>query len=786
MKRIFLLLFTYYLPLTTYYSYGQGVALGKWRDYLSYNVGVSIAIADNKVYCATPYCIFYFNKDDNSMNRLSNINGLSDFGISTIKYSSKFKVLLVAYTNSNIDIIDNNSDIINFSDLKRKQILGNKTINRITFLGDYAYLSCSFGIVVFNLAKKEIEDTYNMGPNGNAINVLDVAIDDKNIYAATEKGIYTAPLSGANLAYFNSWTKMKMPYPDKKYNCIIYFNNKIFANQSNKKDFTDSLYVYDKSSWNKFEPECPTFIHSLDVSNGKLIISAENYVDIIDTDEKVSNHIWNYNPANANPSQALLDNDNILWVADKRLGLVKYHLDGNFESMIPDGPATNSVWSMACEEGKLWVATGGLAPNWDNAWGTNTDNLGTYTYNTNSDSWFSFTPNNTKALVPVSGYISTAIDPLNTNLAYIGTWNRGLMMFQNDQYYKTYNETNSSLRPFVYGNYKPLRVGGIHFDKDNYMWITNPGADKPISVKAPGENGEWKSFAAPGITNDMFLSDFAIDDIGQKWIIIPRGKGILVFNDNNTISYTADDQFKKLSNSPGLGNLPSLSVYSIANDLQGEIWVGTDQGVAVFYSPGSVFSGSDFDAQQILVNQNGHWENLLQTETVTAIAVDGANRKWFGTQNAGVYLMSADGTQQIEHFNKDNSPLFSNTITSIVINHQNGEVFFGTNIGIISYRGTATKGADNYSDKNSVYAYPNPVRENYEGNVAIKGLVTDSDVKITSINGNLVYSTKAFGGQAIWNMRNFDGTKVYSGVYLVLCSNDDGTETIATKILVIK
>jgi hypothetical protein len=144
--------------------------------------------------------------------------------------------------------------------------------------------------------------------------------------------------------------------------------------------------------------------------------------------------------------------------------------------------------------------------------------------------------------------------------------------------------------------------------------------------------------------------------------------------------------------------------------------------------------------------------------------------------------MSPDGTQQILNFNTTNSPLLSNTITDIAINHETGEVFFGTDAGIISYKATATAGRE---VNENVYAYPNPVREGYEGPIAVKGLVTDADVKITDISGALVYSTRAEGGQAIWHGKNFAGDRVSTGVYLVFITNEDGSETMVSKILVI-
>lgn len=261
---------------------------------------------------------------------------------------------------------------------------------------------------------------------------------------------------------------------------------------------------------------------------------------------------------------------------------------------------------------------------------------------------------------------------------------------------------------------------------------------------------------------------------------------LIVYSFDGTLNDPSDDQVKVLGTGAGNGNLPGSKVYSMATDKNGEVWVGTDAGIAVFYNPANIFtSGSDFDAQQILVPRNdgsGLADILLGSATVTAITVDGANRKWIGTKKSGVFLLSSDGLKQIYHFTTANSPLLSNDITGITID-KDGEVFIGTQKGLISFRGTATEG--NTTNSN-VYAFPNPVRENYTGPIAIKGLVTDADVKITDTYGNLVYETMANGGEAIWNGDNLDHQRVSTGVYLVFITNKDGSQTLVTKILVIR
>ena len=253
-----------------------------------------------------------------------------------------------------------------------------------------------------------------------------------------------------------------------------------------------------------------------------------------------------------------------------------------------------------------------------------------------------------------------------------------------------------------------------------------------------------------------------------------------VFNDNNTIDITSDDSYKKLSNTIGNGNLPNINVHSIAVDKDNEIWIGTDEGIGVIYNPSNIFNGGNYDAQQILVEVNGFIKPLMSSEKVTAIAVDGANRKWIGTEKAGVFLISEDGTKEIYHFTTENSPLLSDKINGIVIQPENGEVFFATDNGIISYRGTATEAREKLD---SVLVFPNPVQSGYNGPISISGLVENASVTITDTYGTLIYKTKAFGGQAIWNGLDMSGDRPASGVYLVFITNDDGSIKKSSKIM---
>jgi hypothetical protein len=257
-----------------------------------------------------------------------------------------------------------------------------------------------------------------------------------------------------------------------------------------------------------------------------------------------------------------------------------------------------------------------------------------------------------------------------------------------------------------------------------------------------------------------------------------------VYDPAGTPENVSDDRYVRLQVEDSEGHVMN-NVFSITEDLDGNIWVGTDMGPAVYYNPGKVFS-SDLKAARIKIPRNdgtGLADYLLGTETVTTIAVDGANRKWFGTMSSGAYLMSEDSKKELLHFNSTNSPLLSDDMVKISVNGLTGDVWFGTSEGIVSFRGDATTGKDDYS---GIYVFPNPVREDYEGLVTVTGLVEGSTVKITDISGNLVYETSSLGGQVTWDLRNYRSARVATGVYLVFCSNEDGSLAEVTKLLVIR
>lgn len=771
---IFLLTILFFQP-----SWAQ-MRVGQWKDHLSYSQAKTIAETESLIYCSTKGGLFSYNKESFDLRRLSKVSGLSETDINSIKYHKEKDILLIAYANANIDMIEG-TNITNLADIQRKQITGNKTINNIMMHKNYAYLSCGFGIVVVNLEKKEISGTYYIGNEGSPVEVFETCTDENNnIYAATETGIYKADLNNNNLENFVYWEQVKnIPNSDKMFNSIVNFNGRIFANYFNEDSGPDVVYFNDNNYWYSFQ----TFTlnnRSLICSNDNLIVVSTYRVNIFDVDLNMVKLIENYGEGISAPYYALLDNSDVLWIADNITGLVRSENLETFENILPNGPYDSNVWDIEIAGNNIWLAGGGLEGAWDNSW-TNSG----ISANINNN-WETLNYRTVEEMKEVRDMIKVISDPWNSNKVYAGSWGYGLLEFNNGELQEIYNETNSDgALQNIYPGSPYVRIAGLGFDSYNNLWITNTGVPSPISVKKSG--GGWKSFNYAPYIGEAFMGEIVITPYNHKWVVLPRGHGLLAFDNKNTIDDESDDDIKKVSVraiQPNGSIITLNDVHSIALDLDNHLWIGTNSGVVVFYVPERVFTTNDFYGSQPSVDlQDTLYHALLGTETVTAIEVDGANRKWLGTEDSGVFLVSEGGSEEILNFNTDNSPLPSNKISTIAIDNNSGEVYFGTEKGIVSYKSTAIK--SDFGNQ-QIYSFPNPVRENYDGPITVRGLPFNSSVKITDISGNIVYESESLGGQFIWDGKNFNGRKVQTGVYMVFASNSDASQKLATKILFIR
>lgn len=735
--------------------------IGQWQEHLNYKQTKQVVKGD-QIYCATSANVFSVN-EKNEISRFSKINGLNDIGVSCIGWDATTAQLVIAYENGNLDIVKG-STVRNIPDILQSNISSNKKINQIYCRDGIAYLSAAVGIIAVNLSRYEIRDTWIIGNNGTQTNVWNMTGDNTYYYAATTEGLKRALASQTNLANFANWENISNKYnlPTGPVQFTGLLNNRLLARK------TDSIYIQSGDSWTLLYHEPSWKIVQANVSGNSLLLSQTGPGDqarvILLTEAGTISQTISQPGVVSLPQSALADG-NAVWIADLYEGLSRFA--NGTDRFIPNGPGGTASGQFAFSNESLIVAAGAVNRAWNYLY--NRDGIFSYS----NAEWSGKNAVNTPALDSVLDIITLATDPEDGSV-WAGSYGGGLIHF-NGSDTKIYKQ-NSSLQPAA-GDPGSYRVSGLAFNNAGDLWISNYGAPQALQLRK--KDGSWKSFSIPFTLTENATAQLVSDDFNQLWIQSPKNNGLICFQygnpDNNN-----DDRWKYYRQGTGNGNLPSNNVLSVAKDKNSSIWVGTDDGIGIISCTADAFAGSGCDARLPVVQQGQFSGYLFKGEQVQAIAVDGANRKWIGTTN-GAWLISPDGTKTIHHFTASNSPLLSNDVKQIGIDPHSGVVFFATFNGICSFRGTSTEPAETM---NEVLVFPNPVPPGYNGTIAIRGLAENASVKITELNGRLVYQTRSLGGQAIWDGRDYKGHKAAAGLYLVFIRDDAGREKMVTKIII--
>ncbi len=747
--------------------------IGNWRDHLPYSQFKELAKIDNKLFAATPYSLVEYNHLSNEITKYSTVNGLSETGISSIVANQSQKTLVIAYESSNIDLLKDDQ-IINISAILRSNITGDKSIYEMVCHDRYVYVCTGFGIVVIDLNKIEVKDTYIIGLNNSQLKVKDINITNDSIFALTDLGIKAAYLNNNFLTDHNSWKDISTPSG-------LSFNN--FENYGD--DFLlygeeKVILYYNSSKWDTLINNPLEGLKKVRVIDDKLITCNSYSVTKYDLDLNIVENIYAYNGITGLEPNDVYLSDNYYWIADDKKGLRKVYNSWSSQIIVDQGPYTNEVFHLSFGNNKLYVSAG---RTYGTAWNESFNWKGIFEM---SESFWEiynqFTvPEMLTNIDTISDIIWVTTDLIDENKFYASSFSGGLLSFKNGALINRFTYYNSSLQTRFGTNSNRVYVASTSFDSKGNLWVSNPYTESPLSVMSP--DGEWKSFYCGNSASNSLCTDLLVDNqLGYIWMVI-KGTGILVYDFNQTPFDETDDEYKIIGTGEGSGSLPSSYVNCLAIDNDGEIWIGTDQGPAIFYNSYSIFNNTTYDAQNILIDTAGTLQYLLENENITDILIDGANRKWIATNGGGLFLMSEDGTNTILSFSSSNSPLFSDKISSLAIDHQSGELFIGTDKGLMGYRSKATIPSLVFS---SLKVFPNPVRPDYSGEIAIKGMMDNSEVKITNSNGYLVKTLFSTGGQAVWDGRNTFNEIVPSGVYYVFATSEDGNSKAKTKVLVIR
>ncbi len=767
----------YFFLVLFCFAFGFSQNNQKWQGYFSFNQITDISESSQDIFASSENAFFSKNLTTNDIKTTTSIDGLKAETITAFYHSDSVNKTFIGNSNGLLLVANPDGSILYKTGIRDEVPVSAdiKQINHFLEYNNKLYVSTNYGVSVFDLATYEFGDTYYMGPQGSYISVQQTCVNNGFIYAATQgnsvgSGIRKVSITNPFLNDYNQWIDISGSY----WNGITAFNNFVYAASSDNK-----LIKYNGTSLTQVAQFSQKIV-DIRTFNNYLIVSTQNEVFVYDTTMIQVFHVQNTQISNNNTiiTCATVIN-NIVYIGTKEEGLLSFIISNSnsFETLLPSGPISNKIFRVKKAPNKLWVTYGGYESPFVPTPDYSQKPISSY----NSQTGWEIIPFN--QLLGAQSLTDVVANPKDENEVYVCSFQSGLLKIKNGVT-SIYNELSSPPNgpesqqwvPTI-PNYISVRINGAAFDSKNNLWITNSVVNRPLKVLK--SLSQWQTYDFASLMENPYYESFgkiAIDKNDTKWIPSYRANGLMAFNEKY------NNKFLRIKTGAN-GNLPSISVRCVAVDNKNQLWIGTNQGLRVISSVDTFVNETDIQTKAIIILENDLAQELFYDQFIIDIAVDGANRKWVSIGDSGVYLVSPNGQETIYHFTKENSPLPSNTINDIEIDGNTGEVFFATDKGLVSFKGTSTIASN---DLNSVYIYPNPVRPEYTGTVKIANLTNKATVKITDIEGNLVFETTSEGGTIEWDTTAFGKYKVASGVYMVLVSAQDGIETTIRKVMIIR
>ncbi|KGO85707.1 hypothetical protein Q765_14890 [Flavobacterium rivuli WB 3.3-2 = DSM 21788] len=764
----------HFLPLFFLLLCLNGNAQGnqQWGSYFSYTNVVDLAQSGSRLFAASQNAMFSQNNISGELKTITSVDGLKTETISAIYYSATYNKTLVGSSNGLLVIINANNSIVSKNAIVQETtvVATKKKINHIYEYNGIAYLSTDFGIVEFNLATLEFGDTFYLGPNGAEVAVRQATIYNGYIYAATYEGfgIRRALLANPNLNDFNQWQPQ---FGGTYWTGILTYGTGLFAIDNDgtiHRVQGDNLVTFGR---------LPSAATDLRESSGFMIATCATKTIVYNSQFLQQLQI------NAIPGEleditytcaTIVGQTFYIGTAERGVFSVPMNFSAPFVNITPDGPLRDNVFSIKKSRNFLWAVFGGY-----NTFYT-PDNKRYGVSKLTNEGWKNIPYDDLAVFGPFESISDISINPNNEKEVYLNSGHSGLLKLIDNVPTTLYNNVtpnNTKLQTVqdYTGTipYTSVRINGGTFDRNNNLWMTNAHVEKPLKVLSPG--GGWTEYSLVDVLPNLKTTSYGkmlIDRNGTKWLPTVA-EGLVGFNE------ALNNKFIVVNAESGL---ESTYVKCVEIDNSNRLWIGTTSGLRTLYAD-RFMTENTLEATNIVFLEDGVPVELMNEQSIIDIKTDGSNNKWIGTAGAGAFLVSPDGQSTLFHFTKDNSPLPSNNINDIEIDNSTGEVYFATDKGLVSYKGTSTEAED---DLSNVYVYPNPVRPGFEGDVKISGLVNRATVKITDIEGNLVYETTSEGGTILWDTRAFGKYKVASGVYMIFISSEDASLTKVKKVMVVR
>lgn len=758
MRKMLLLCFV----LISTIFYGQKTSKG-WEAHFSYHQIVDFVIDETHVYVASENAVFIYNIDTHALSNLTSLDGLAGEPISTITYVKEKDLLLIGYHNGLIQsLYFPTKELLTYSDILEKQSIqsNKKKINHFLIENNLVYVSTDYGISVLNIDRQEFGDTYYIGYLGTHLEVNQTEIFEGYIYAATPGGVKRAHLSQANLVDSSLWFTRK----GGNYRSLQKINEQLYVlRESNEierleADEFQNIYTH------------PETLSGLVSSKTNLSLFDSNTLYIYNADfNLVTEYALNEFPSDINFSKVIAEEGVVYMGTDTQGMLINTFSGGQSFQVLPDGPLQNNVFSVDAQDGALWASYGAVNYSF-NPYPLQEKGVSRFKEN----QWYNIPY---KDLQYANSLVNIKINPSNTEEVFFNSYQQGLLRLFEETPVSVLNHTNSSLELAKGSEAYGVRLYGLDFDKEANLWFTQSGVKNGLHKLAP--NGKLTSFSLEGIlayNNELALTDLVVSE-----------EGLVFFGtaENGLIAYHPGlNKFRRIQAGTAGGFPENAYIYSLAIDQQSRLWIGTGRGLRVVQNLNRFFEDAfELKARQIIIMDDELPQELLFDVPINSIHVDGANNKWIATATSGAFYISANGQRTIYHFTKENSALPSNDVQDVSIDPATGKVYFATTNGLVSYQGAATATQENLE---SLHAFPNPVRPGFEGNITIAGLMENTNVKITDLEGNLVFEARSQGGTLQWDTRAFGKHKVASGVYFIMANAKNGETTKIAKIMIIR
>lgn len=733
-----------------------------WVGHFSFNQVEDVAQGNGRIYGASENAIFIFSTLDGSITTLTTVNGLSGNTISAIYFSEAFNTLLIGYDNGIIDIIVGNSNnVLTVVDIFNKPSISpdSKRINHFIEDNGFAYIATGFGISLYDLGLLEFDDTYFIGDNGAQLNITETAILGEYIYAAsTDGGLRRALVGNTNIIDFNNWSTIL----GGSFSAVAALDNTLFlVNNSMVQSAVDGV---------NFTPflQFPEPITDLEPNETFLSITSQGLARVYSTNGNLINSFGALDNFVTDYNASVIEN-NILYVATAGSGIASIQLNDTSQifQLLPNGPLENNIFNMASAGGVVYTVFGDYTVSY-NPNPLKTQGISKFS----EESWFNIPP---EELLGARNLTHVTINPENPSQVFVSSFRDGLLELSEDVALTLYDDLNSTLDPIAPND---IRVNHTAFDRQGNLWISNVRGVNTIHRLTPAGQFTAISFAEvlEDPSNVRGADDIVIAGDGKVYLAGSSRAGLLAHDPVN-------GAVRRLFGENGAANLPIDDLRSLALDRNGTLWIGTRRGLRLLFAPATLFTEDQVSTDAIIILQDDLAQELLNDQVVTDIVVDGSNNKWVATTDSGVFYFSPNGQETLLHFTTSNSPLPSNNVQDIALDEETGTVYFGTLRGLVAFQGSQTAPTE---DLENVIVFPNPVRPSFGGEVRIEGLTANTNVKITDIVGNLVHEENTTGGSINWDTTAFGRHRVASGVYLILITGPQASETQIAKLMIIR